>query len=195
MSIAKRRPESDLPRTIAEFDVWNAGQPERWEFFGGHPVMLAPASKPHTIIKTNIARHLANRLAGARCRTYAEGVEIKTAAMSLIPDVAVECRPIDLTTPAVAEPVLIVEVLSPSTAKDDIGQKWQGYCLIQSLRHYLVVAQDSRFVTLHTRTGPASFEETVHQEGVIELAALGVSLSFEEIYEDVTFPDLAAADG
>lgn len=193
--MAKRRPETDLPRTVAEFDAWNARQPERWEFIGSQPVMMAPASKTHTIIKTNIARYLANKLAGTRCRTYAEGVEIKTAGMSLIPDVAVECGAIDLATPTVVDPILIVEVLSPSSARGDLSSKWQGYCLVQSLRHYLVVAQDSRFAILHTRTGPASFEETIHLDGSIELSALGVPLSLDEIYEDVTFPEPVAADG
>ena len=68
-------------------------------------------------------------------------------------------------------------MLSPWTEGDDIGRKWQWYCLIQSLQHYLVVAQESRFVTLHTRTGPASFEERVYQGGTIDLPSLGISLS------------------
>jgi Uma2 family endonuclease len=185
--MAKRKPESDLPRTVAEFDLWHARQPERWEFIAGRPVLMAPGSKPHTIIKTNIARHLGNKLAGKSCRAYGEGVEIKSLALSAIPDVVVECGTIDLTTPTVSEPVLIAEVLSPSTEGDDIGRKWQGYCLIQSLQHYLVVAQDSRFVTLHTRTGPASFDEHVYQGGTIDLPSLGIELSIDEIYEDVTF--------
>jgi hypothetical protein len=54
-----------------------------------------------------------------------------------------------------------------------------------------VVAQDSRFVTLHTRTGAASFEERVFQDGVIELGGLGINLSLDEIYEDVTFEPAA----
>jgi Uma2 family endonuclease len=87
--------------------------------------------------------------------------------------------------------VLIVEVLSPYTEGDDIGRKRQGHCLIQALQHYLVVAQEGRFVTLHTRTGPASFDETVYQTGVIDLPALGISISLDEIYEDVTFADSA----
>jgi Uma2 family endonuclease len=189
--MAKRKPESDLPRTMAEFDAWHALRPERWEFIAGRPVMMAPASKRPTVVKTNIARHLGNKLAGKPCRTYAEGVEIKTGVLSAIPDVVVECGTIDFATPAVAEPVLIVEVLSPYTEGDDIGRKRQGHCLIQALQHYLVVAQEGRFVTLHTRTGPASFDETVYQTGVIDLPALGISISLDEIYEDVTFADSA----
>ena len=192
--MAKRRPETDLPRTVAEFDAWNAQQPERWEFIGGQPVMMAPASLPHTIIKTNIGRHLGNRLVGSGCRVYVDGAEVKSHRLSAIPDVVVACGLIDQSSPAIAAPVLIVEVVSPSTECDDTERKWHSYCLIESLQHYLVVAQESRFVILHARTGPSSFAETLHLDGSIELSALGVSLSLDEIYEDVIFLQQAAAD-
>lgn len=187
--MAKRRPESELPRTVAEFEAWNAAQPERWEFIAGVPVMMAPSSLPHTIIKTNIVRHLGNKLVGSGCRAYADGAEVKAPNLSAIPDVVVACGAIDLSTPTIAAPVLIVEVLSPWSERDDTGRKWHGYCLIQAVRHYLLVAQDSRFAMLHTRTGPASFEERVYQDGSIDFTHLGISLSLDEIYEDVTFPD------
>ena len=185
--MAQRRPESGLPRTLAEFGRWHAQQPERWEFIAGVPVLMAPASLGHTIIKGNVYHHLANRLAGSPCRAFVDGAEIKSRQFSAIPNVVVSGGPIDLRSAVIAEPVLIVEVLSPSSERDDIGRKWQGYCLIPALRHYLVIAQDQPFVTLHTRIGPAAFEESVHQEGSIELAALGVTLALDEIYEDVTF--------
>lgn len=194
--MAKRRPESELPRTVAEFEAWNAAQPERWEFIAGHPVMMAPGSLPHTIIKGNVFRHLANKLAGSPCRAFVDGAEVKGQSLSAIPDVVVSCGRIDQASSVIAEPTLIAEVLSPSTERDDTNRKWQAYCLIQSVQHYLVVAQESPFVTLHTRTGPSSFAETVHQAGAIELPALAISLTLDEIYEDVTFPDpVPPADG
>ena len=192
--MAKRKPESDLPRTVAAFDAWHARQPERWEFIAGHPVLMAPASLPHTMIKTNLGRHLGNKLVGSGCRAYVDGAVVKGHRLSAIPDIVVACGAVDQSSPEIAEPVLIVEVLSPSTERDDTLRRWQSYCLLQSLRHCLVVAQDSRFVTLHTRTGPASFAETVYQDGVVELSALAIALSLDEIYEDVTFPP-PAADG
>lgn len=189
--MAKRQPESDLPRTVEEFDRWHAKQPERWEFFDGVAVMMAPGSLPHTIIKGNIFRHLGNKLAGTICRAFVDGAEVKGTAFSAIPDVVVACGAIDQQSSTINDPVVIVEVLSPSTERDDAGRKWQAYCLIPSLKHYIVAAQVNRFVTLHTRTGPASFEERVYQEGSIDLPAIGISLSLDEIYEDVTFEVLA----
>jgi Uma2 family endonuclease len=194
--MAKAKPASELPRTVEAFDRWHATQPERWEFIAGRPVMMAPGSRPHTIIKGNIFRHLGNKLAGKPCRPYVDGAEVKGHKLSAIPDVVVECRPPDLRSPTIAEPVLIVEVLSPWSERDDTGRKWRGYCLIASLQHYLVVSQEDRFATLHSRTGPSSWAETVHEEGTVDLPAIGAALSLDEIYEGVDFTtEPAAGDG
>lgn len=192
--MAKRRAESGLPWTVESFDRWHAEQPERWEFFDGAAVMMAPGSLPHTIIKGNIFRHLGNKLAGSRCRAFVDGAEIKGSTFSAIPDVVVACGPIDPRSSIILEPVVIVEVLSPSSERDDAGRKWQAYCLIPSLKHYIVAAQVGRFVTVHTRTGAASFEERIYQEGDIELGAIEVTLSLGEIYEGVSF-EVPADDG
>jgi Uma2 family endonuclease len=194
--VAKAKPESGLPRTVEEFDRWSAEQPERWELIAGVPVMMATGSRPHAMLKGNIYRHLGNKLAGGRCHAYVDGVEVKSHMLVAVPDVVVECRPPDLGTPTIAEPVLIVEVMSPSSERDDTLRKWHGYCLIPSLKHYLVVSQEERFATLHTRTGPSSWAETVHQDGTIELAAIGVSLTMDEIYEGVDLAgEATAGDG
>lgn len=185
--MAKRKPASELPRTVAEFDAWHARQPERWELIAGAPVMMAPGSLSHTAIKGNVFAALHTKLTGSPCRAFVDGAQVKGPKLSAIPDVVVACGRIDYATPTIAEPVVIVEVLSPYSERDDTLRKWQGYCLISSLQHYLVVAQDSRFVTLHTRTGAAAFEERVFQDGVIELGGLGVSLALDEIYAGVEF--------
>lgn len=192
--MAKRKPESDLPRTVEEFDRWHAAQPERWEFFAGTPVMMAPASNIHSIIKGNVYAALRAKLAGSPCRAFVDGPEVKGTAFSAIPDVVVTCSPIDPRASVIHDPVLIVEVLSPSSERDDAGRKWQAYSLIPSLQHYLVIAQVARFVTEHTRTGESSFDEGIFQVGVIQLTALGITLSLDEIYEGVTFEPPAAGE-
>ncbi len=188
--MTKAKPASELPRTVEAFDRWHAEQPERWELIRGTLVMMAQGSRRHTLIKSNIARHLANKLAGGGCLVYVDGIEVKERSLdlSVVPDVVVECSPPDFSTPESKEPVVLVEVLSPSSERDDTGRKWQGYCLIPSLRHYLIVDQEKRFVTVHTRTGPSSFAVQVVREGVIELTGVGISLSLDEVYENVVFP-------
>lgn len=185
--MAQRQPASGLPRTVEEFDRWHAGQPERWEFVAGVPVMMAPGSNNHSIIKGNIFAQLRSRSAGGPCRAFVDGPEVKGPGLSAIPDVVVTRTPVRGDVGVVEDPVVVVEVLSPSSERDDTGRKWQGCCLVPSLRHYLVVSQESRFVTAHARSGPASFDERFHQEGAVALDAVGAGLTLAEIYEGVVF--------
>jgi Uma2 family endonuclease len=166
--MARATLEDDWPRTVAEFQIWHARQPERWEFVDGRPRLMAPASMTHSIIKRNVLRALDRPLADSGCEVLVDGPQILTDEISAIPDVVVTCAPIDLSTPAVAEPTIIVEVMSPSSEADDTLRKWFSYRKIASLKHYLVLAQDRRLVQIHSRAGDLWRERFV-SEGVIEL--------------------------
>jgi Uma2 family endonuclease len=97
-----------------------------------------------------------------------DGPQILTDEISAIPDVVVTCAAIDLSTPAIAEPAIIVEVMPPSSEADDTLRKWFSYRKIASLKHYLVIAQDRRLVQIHSRAGDLWRERFV-SEGAIEL--------------------------
>ncbi len=140
MAEAARR--EDWPRTLEEFELWHANQPERWEFIRGEPRMMAPASMRHSIIKTNVGFELRNALAGRGCTVLVDGPQILTDEISAIPDVVVTCAPLDLTTPVIVAPEIIVEVMSPSSELNDTGLRWLAYRSIPSLKHYLVLSQD-----------------------------------------------------
>lgn len=185
--MARAKAESGLPRTVAEFDRWNADQPERWEFIGGVPVMMAPAANNHSLIKGNLFAALHSKLRPGACRALVDGPEVRSAKLVAIPDVVVTCEAIDGRSGRVRQPVVLAEVTSPSSERDDTQLKWHSYCLIPSLQHYLVVSQEERFLILHTRTGPSSFLETIHKDGQIELPAIGVMLSLDEIYDGIDF--------
>jgi Uma2 family endonuclease len=166
--MARAAAQADWPRTVAEFEMWHARQPERWEFVDGWPRLMAPASMTHSIIKRNVFRALDGALADGPCEVLVDGPQILTDEISAIPDVVVTCAPLDLTTPVVAEPVIIVEVMSPASEADDTGRKWLSYQKIPSLKHYLVLAQDRRLVQIHSRAGDL-WRERFISVGTIEL--------------------------
>jgi Uma2 family endonuclease len=166
--MARAALEDDRPRTVAEFEAWHARQPERWEFVDGRPRLMAPASMTHSILKRNVFRALDHALAGSGCEVLVDGPQILADEISAIPDVVVTCAPVDLSTPAVAEPTIIVEVMSPSSEADDTLRKWFAYRKVASLKHYLVIAQDRRVVQIHSRAGDLWRERFV-SEGAIEL--------------------------
>jgi Uma2 family endonuclease len=173
--------EQDWPRTVAEFEAWHARQPERWEFIDGRPRLMAPASMTHTIVKGNVFRALDRALAERGCTVLIDGAQILTDEISAIPDLVVTCAPIDLSTPVIAEPMIIVEVLSPSSERDDTLRKWFSYRKIASLKHYLVIAQDRRLVQIHSRAGDLWRERFV-SEGAIELDDPPLRIEIADLY-------------
>lgn len=187
MSRARRR--EPLPTTLEEFVVWHEKQPERWEFIDGEPVMMTPGSRRHTVIKGNIYRHLANKLAGGPCLAYVDGLELRAFEQSAIPDVVVSCAPPDFSTPVEAEPVVVVEVASKSSFARDMSVKWEAYRLYDSLQHYLVVHPREHAVILHHRHAPDNFVQLWIRNGTVELPAIGVSLTLDEIFEGVPPPE------
>jgi Uma2 family endonuclease len=186
--MAKAAPHEDWPRTVTEFEVWHARQAERWEFISGEPRLMAPASLPHTIINGNVFAALRQAIQGQQCHVLPDGAQILTDDISAIPDAIVTCAPLDLTTPAIAEPTIIVEVASPSSEANDTTHKWFAYRKVPSLRHYLVLSQEERVVLVHSRAGELWHERFV-SAGTLELDDPPVRLAIDDLY---ALTDLAA---
>jgi Uma2 family endonuclease len=186
--MAQAARQEDWPRTVEEFEAWHARQPERWEFIRGEPRKIAPASINHSIIKKNVTVALHAALAGGGCEALVDGPQILTEEISAIPDVVVTCTPIDHSTPVIAAPVIIVEVMSPSSEANDTGLRWLAYRKIPSLRHYLVLSQDQRLAHVHSRAGDI-WREGFVSSGTLELDEPPVRLEIDALYAAT---DLAA---
>ena len=100
----------------------------------------------------------------------------------------VTCAPLDPTTPVIALPVIIVEVMSPSSEQNDTGLRWLAYRNIPSLRHYLVLSQNQRLVHVHSRAGDIWRERFV-SAGALEFDEPPVRLDIDALYAAT---DLAA---
>ena len=173
------------PWTVDDFLAWEAQQPERYEFIDGMVFMMVGGSAAHTIIKGNVFGALASRLRGGRCRALTEGLKVVTPENVHYPDVTVFCTPIQPTDDQIHEPVVIVEVLSRSTGDRDRGAKWVGYRALQSLQHYVLIAQDRRRVEVYTRSDEGwtlrLFEPPARR---VPLPAMRLELDLDQIYED-----------
>jgi Uma2 family endonuclease len=102
----------------------------------------------------------------------------------MYPDAIVVCGPIDLAEDQVRAPTVVVEVLSRSTEDHDRGVKWVASRDLESLQHYLLIAQDERRVEVYSREAKRWSLQVVAPPDVVVLPAIGAQLTFDEIYED-----------
>ena len=181
------QPQPDWPKTLDEFRAWHERQPEVWEFIHGVPKLMAPGSMAHTLIKSNAGRLLGNALEQMGCRALVDGAIVEVEGSSLIPDVVVTCSLLDFKTPRVDDPIIIVEVLSPWSEKDDSGRKLTLYLKIPSLRHYLMIDQEHRQIVHHERRDDlgGAFLTTIAPPDPLRLDPPGIEFSLGALYEGV----------
>jgi Uma2 family endonuclease len=115
------------------------------------------------------------------------GAIVEVHGSSLIPDIVVTCVPLDFSTPRIDEPIIIVEILSPSNERDDTGRKLALYLKIPDLRHYLLVHQDRRQIVHHERGDglAGAFLTNIAPPDPLRLDLPGVDLPFAAIYGGV----------
>lgn len=167
--------------TVAEFVAWDDGTDQRYELVGGVPVAMNPPAAPHALIVTEVGAALRRRLERP-CAAYSGG-GVRAAdddRTFRVPDVVVSCRP--SRGAWVEEPRLIVEVLSPSTEREDATKKLAFHRGIASVEEILLVWSDARRVEHWRREGPAWAVRDVIGSGELELRSCAESLGLDEIY-------------
>lgn len=179
---------SDLRMTVAEFVRWPGdGTDRRHELVDGRPVAMSPPSGRHAEITRNVFLALHRRLKEPCRAMFGAGVALSMDDDECRePDVFVTCEP----TPEhiFTNARLVVEVLSPSTEKDDRTVKLDFYQTLPEVENVVLVWQDKRRVRLYARdeSGWPALDYT--GSGVVPLAGLGVELPLDEVYAGVVFP-------
>jgi len=167
----------------------------RSEYLHGEMFAMAGTSFNHNRIVRSTERALGRALDGRRCDVFFLDVKVHVPATGLYtyPDIVVTCGPIaalDKHQDTLTNPLVIVEVLSPSTRNYDRGEKFQHYRSIPSFREYLVLAQDEIRVEHHVRQpdGACIFREHTALTDVVHLASIDCNLNISTLYADVEFP-------
>jgi Uma2 family endonuclease len=169
--------------SLDEFLAWEREQPMRYEYAGGVATMMTGGSAAHVRIAMNFALALRQALRGGPSEPFGSDMKIIANGTIRYSDVSVTCRPIDDRDDTVPDPVLVVEVISPSTEREDRGRKKFDYFATPSIRHYAIVEQEARRVDLYTRTGEHWTDEVIEGEAVLKLTAIGVEIGLDTIYE------------
>jgi len=183
MNLALRK-----PMTLAEFLEWEERQPMRYEFDGVGPVAMTGGTAGHADVQRNLAIAVGGRLRGKSCRFYGSDLKFQVAEGHVrYPDGMVVCSPVDRTATVVYDPVIVFEVLSPSTTRDDRIVKAREYQAAPSVQRYVMLEQDAVGATVYARSGNAWTHEILVADSILALPEIGVSLPLAELYEGVVF--------
>ena len=174
--------------TLAEFLEWEERQPLRYEFDGVGPIAMTGGTARHALIQANLATALGTRLRGKPCRFYGSDLKIQVAETHIrYPDGMVVCSPVDPTATVVRDPVVVFEVLSPSTARQDRIVKAREYQTTPSVGRYVMPEQDGVAATVYARSGATWTHEILVADSILGLPEIGVSLPLAELYEGLVF--------
>ncbi len=164
------------------------------EYYAGETFPFAGASRQHNLIVANVIRELGIEVKGRSCEVYPSDMRVKISPTGLYtyPDVTVVCgeaRFDDEHSDTLLNPTVIVEVLSPSTAGYDRGEKFEHYRKLESLQAYLVIAQDRHHVEHWGRQSDNQWllSETDSLEDTMELPSIACRLLVTDLYEKVEF--------
>lgn len=178
--------------TEAEYFEFERTAFGRWEYISGQIRQMSGGTTDHGDISSNLVRVLGNALVPRGCHVYGSDVKMHTGdGINTFPDVSVICgqnRYYLGKKDIVLNPLLIVEVLSPSTRDYDRGEKFGHYRAIETLTDYLLVEQDQAQVMLYTRrTDFWEMRVITGLNGSIFLSSVDVTLSLSDVYALVEF--------
>ena len=178
--------------TLGEFLRWDDGTDTRYELIDGFPVAMAPLAEAHRILVVRLVSRIDGALAIRRpCNAQIEpGVVRPDRADSYyVPDIAVTCEPNEPGRQAMVDPILIVEILSPSTERSDRRLKMPAYQTIDSVREILLIDADSHHAELYRRDNNHWGIELVRGAGAtLFLASVELRISMSELYEGIAIP-------
>ena len=159
------------------------------EYCNGYVVAMVGASRAHNLIALALASGIKHHLKGGSCRTYMSDmkVRIQTGHNDLFyyPDVMVSCDADPPSEYYEDKPILIIEVLSPTTETRDKLEKLSSYSTIPTLLEYVTVAQERVDVGRYSFAGGATSFTQYRDGDDVEFASVGVTMAVKEIYADV----------
>ena len=178
--------------TIQEYLAFERQSEIKHDYFEGEVFAMSGASRLHSLITGNIFGEIRNQLKGRPCEVHSESLRVRTPEdLFTYPDVVAVCGEpqfADTEFDTLLNPVVIVEVLSPTTEGYDRGLKSARYRSIPTLVEYVLVAQDRCHVehlVRQTDGGHWLLEEISDLSGTLDLLSIGCRLPLTEIYDRV----------
>lgn len=177
-----------MPTKLDAFLVWENNQPERYELVGGVVRRLDGVAEGENRIAGNIIAFLRPLLRGTACSVHSSNLKVicHHAQASMYPDVFVRCGERDGSRTPIDDAVLVVEVISPSTAHFDLTRKRYAYESIPSLRRIVFVSTSEARLDIRVRGEDGIWRDEVVEglEASLSLPDLGLTVPMSEIYAE-----------
>jgi Uma2 family endonuclease len=178
--------------TVDEFLDWEDGTDTRYELLGGFVVAMAPPAARHSLLATALGGEIRSALRPRPpCRAYGEAGIVRPDRddTCYVADLAVTCEPLLADDRLIKDPILIVEILSPSTAAFDRQTKVADYRRIPSVQEILLIDSESVFAEVLRRDGERWITEIVQGlAAILSLVAVPLNIPMAELYEGIPPP-------
>lgn len=177
---------ADKRMTVDEYLTWAADKPGRYELYRGTVYAMTPERAGHAKVKfaTQVELLRAIRAAGVPCHMLPDGMTVRVDADTAHePDALVYCGPeVAASAVEINNPMIVVEVLSPSTRHIDAAAKLSGYFQIPSVQHYLIVDPEARPTLHHQRLADGSVLTRIVPSGTIRLEPPGIEVDVARFF-------------
>jgi Uma2 family endonuclease len=179
--------------TVHEYFALDEASEVKHELVDGVPWAVAGGTPAHSLLAANAVASLANRLRGGPCRTFNSDLRVSVTDRTFAyPDATVVCGELQThpqNADTVTNPVLVVEVLSPTTEIFDRGRKREFYALVPSMRAVVLVSSERAVVEVVERRGDDwSWQLAEGLDSSVLIHALGVDIPLAELYAQVDLP-------
>ena len=188
--------KKDEIMTVEEYLVFEEKSKIKHEYMDGEIFAMAGATRRHNLVTTNAARILGNQLEEKDCEVYSSDFRVKIRDNhNVYPDVVIACGEIEVVDKdlTLVNPTVVIEVLSKSTEKRDRGDKLEDYFKIESVKDYILIAQDKIKVEHYHRQSNNKWLLEIYEnlEDLLVLDSIDCKIPLKLIYLKVKFPLLS----
>jgi Uma2 family endonuclease len=183
-------PQARHHYTYTEYLAYERDSAMKHEYDGGDILAMAGGTPRHNALASRVSAALENAR-GPGCVAFQSDQRIRVLATgrATYPDASLVCGsidrdPADPSGTTITNPMVLVEVLSPSTEADDRGTKWQHYQMIPSLREYVLVSQAEPRVERYRRLDSGAWEYEDTSSGAVQLSS-GAILQLDRLYAEL----------
>ena len=192
MALPQRYVEKDF-YTEAEYLAWEEDAPRKSEYVAGQIRMMSGGTDDHATLCMSVGAELRTALRGRGCRVMSEAIKVRMPLGNFrYPDITVVCGPSQFYGPkrlVLTNPIILVEVLSESTAITDQIEKLREYRGIGSVQSYLLVDQHAPRIEQYARIGNGhwDYQAVEGRENTVTIPALEVALALSDNYDGIDF--------